>query len=188
MKRIFGFFLILSMFILLAGCMTPLMNAVKNGDINTVNVLLDKGVDVNESDINGFTALMWAAMDGNAGVVKILIERGANVDIAIAGLELGAQSLKGGSNDRAKALAGVKMLKSLTEKANIPRQSIISDIDKPSFNLSEIIMRDNDLAVIIGIEGYQGIPKSDYSYDDAKLVGDYAKAMGFKPRNIELLL
>ncbi len=66
--------------------------------------------------------------------------------------------------------------------------SIQSDIDNPSFNQSERIMKENDLAVIIGIEGYQGLPKSDYSYDDAKLVGDYVKALGFKPRNIELLL
>ncbi|MBI3814178.1 MAG: hypothetical protein HY279_06910 [Nitrospinae bacterium] len=41
-------------------------------------------------------------------------------------------------------------------------------------------MGDNDIAVIIGIEGYQGLPKSDYSYDDARLVADYAKALGFK--------
>jgi len=65
--------------------------------------------------------------------------------------------------------------------------SIQSDIDKPSFSPSETIMRDGDLAVIIGIEGYQSLPKSDYSFDDAKLVKDYVKALGFKERNIELL-
>ncbi|MBU4321175.1 MAG: caspase family protein, partial [Nitrospinae bacterium] len=46
---------------------------------------------------------------------------------------------------------------------------------------------DNDVAVVIGIEGYQALPKSDYSYDDARLVKDYLKALGFKERNIELL-
>ncbi len=40
---------------------------------------------------------------------------------------------------------------------------------------------------IIGIEGYQNLPKSDYSYDDAKLVKEYARALGFKERNIELI-
>ena len=48
-------------------------------------------------------------------------------------------------------------------------------------------MRDDDLAVIIGIEGYQSLPKSDYSFDDAKLVKDYVKALGFKERNIEFV-
>ena len=48
-------------------------------------------------------------------------------------------------------------------------------------------MGENDIAIVIGIEGYQALPKSDYSFDDAKLVKDYVKAMGFKERNIELL-
>ncbi len=48
-------------------------------------------------------------------------------------------------------------------------------------------MGDNDYAIIIGIEGYSSLPKSDYSYDDAKLVKNYLKALGVKERNIELL-
>ncbi len=62
-----------------------------------------------------------------------------------------------------------------------------SDIDKPNLAPSDKIMGDNDLAVIIGIEGYQSLPKSDYSYDDARLVRDYARALGFRDRNIEFL-
>jgi hypothetical protein len=74
------------------------------------------------------------------------------------------------------------------QKKEPERTTVISDINKPMFAASEALMSDNDLAVIIGIEGYQNIPKSDYSYDDAKLVKEYAKALGFKERNIELLL
>jgi len=48
-------------------------------------------------------------------------------------------------------------------------------------------MGDKDLAIVIGIEGYQSLPKSDYSYDDAMLVKDYLKALGFKERNTEFL-
>lgn len=62
-----------------------------------------------------------------------------------------------------------------------------SDIDSPQLTPTEKIMGDKDLAVVIGIEGYQNLPKSDYSYDDARLVKDYLKAFGFKERNIELL-
>jgi ankyrin repeat protein len=62
-----------------------------------------------------------------------------------------------------------------------------SEIDKPNFAASERIMGDNDVAVIIGIEGYSSLPKSDYSYDDARLVKEYAKALGFRERNIELI-
>ncbi|MBU4320559.1 MAG: caspase family protein [Thermodesulfovibrionales bacterium] len=49
------------------------------------------------------------------------------------------------------------------------------------------IPRQNDITVIIGIENYQGLPKSDYSKSDADIVKDYLKALGFQERNIELL-
>ena len=65
--------------------------------------------------------------------------------------------------------------------------AVQSDIDKPFFSTESKIMGDNDYAIIIGIEGYSSLPKSDYSYDDAKLVKDYFKALGVKERNIELL-
>jgi len=62
--------------------------------------------------------------------------------------------------------------------------------DLSLFNIAEEdkIMGDNDIAVIIGIEGYQNLPKSEYSYDDAKLVKEYFKALGIKERNIDFLV
>jgi len=68
------------------------------------------------------------------------------------------------------------------------QSSVQSDIDKPFFSTESKIMNDNDYAIIIGIEGYSSLPKSDYSYDDANLVKDYLKALGVKERNIELLI
>ena len=65
--------------------------------------------------------------------------------------------------------------------------AVQSDIDKPFFSTESKIMGDNDYAIIIGIEGYSSLPKSDYSYDDAKLVKNYFKALGVKERNIEFL-
>lgn len=47
--------------------------------------------------------------------------------------------------------------------------------------------RPYDLAVVIGIENYRGLPKSDFSKSDAGLMKDYLKAMGFQERNITLL-
>ena len=207
----FSFILILIAFCLLAGCATsmPLTSAARSGDINTVKNLLDKGADVNVKDnIGGWTALVHAAYKGHTKVVKLLIAKGADVDGAIELLER--------YDKNEDAIAGAKLLERMRPKQEIVTQSqgiskeelktivqaavegaktqkeskspsVQSDIDKPSFSPSETIMRDNDLAVIIGIEGYQNIPKSDYSYDDAKLVKDYIKALGFKERNIELL-
>ena len=79
----------------------------------------------------------------------------------------------------------------VTEAANkneIKTPSIQTEIDNPAFAPSERIFGDNDVAVIVGIEGYQNLPKSDYSYDDAKLVKEYIKALGIRERNIEFLI
>ncbi len=251
-KELIACILILAVSGLLVGCAgTPLHDAVSRGDINTVNKLLNEGVDVNIKGAGGYTPLHWAAEEGRIDMVKLLIEKGAdtNANIKVANTPLTQAVLKGhfdiaklliqkgadfdfemgrfeGLSDnpdpewRARGRAGVKLLERLKPKHEIasqpqPSQSITkeelktivqaavegaktqkqekksiirTDIEEPAFNTTDKIMGENDLAVIIGIEGYQGLPKSDYSYDDAKLMGDYAKALGFKPRNIELLL
>ncbi|MBI5971025.1 MAG: caspase family protein [Deltaproteobacteria bacterium] len=154
---------------------------------------------------------------GNLKVVNLLIDKGADLEYALKHCQpgVGTTSVAGRyfkqcfdilrsiqakqpkekpaksqdiSEEKLAAMLQTAVEKVSKDKKETKTAPAISDIDKPSFNLSEIIMGDNDLAVIIGIEGYQSLPKSDYSYDDAKLVGDYAKAMGFKARNIELLL
>ncbi len=56
--------------------------------------------------------------------------------------------------------------------------------DIPDFKSSP---RHNDLAVIIGIENYRGLPKSDYSKSDAGMMKDYLKALGFQERNVTFL-
>ena len=63
-----------------------------------------------------------------------------------------------------------------------------SDVDKPFFGVTDKIMGDNDMAVVIGVEKYQDLPASDYSSSDAKLMKEYLVSLGVKERNIELLL
>lgn len=74
-----------------------------------------------------------------------------------------------------------------SQKKEAKPESIKTGIDNPAFAISERMFGDKDVAVVIGIEGYQALPKSDYSYDDAMLVKDYIKALGFKERNIECI-
>ncbi len=60
------------------------------------------------------------------------------------------------------------------------------DIDKgPGFTLPA---RDNDVAVVIGIEKYGELPSSEFSAGDAQLVRDYLLALGFAERNIKLII
>lgn len=60
---------------------TELMEAIVNGDMAKVNVLLEKGVDVNAKDDRGSTALIIAASTGNLEIAKALLNRGADVNI-----------------------------------------------------------------------------------------------------------
>ena len=50
-----------------------------NGDREAVRALLKKGLDVNEAQGDGTTALHWAAMKGDADLAQMLVTAGANV-------------------------------------------------------------------------------------------------------------
>ncbi|MFA6317760.1 MAG: caspase family protein, partial [Elusimicrobiota bacterium] len=58
----------------------------------------------------------------------------------------------------------------------------------PSLAEGERTLGPNDFAVVIGIERYRNVPRSDYSGTDARLVKSYLKALGIPERNIELLI
>lgn len=74
--------------------------------------------------------------------------------------------------------------KKITYKSQIkPATSEIEPV--PEFKVKS---RPNDIAVIVGIEEYQDLPKSDFSSSDAKLIRNYLKALGFQERNIEVLI
>jgi hypothetical protein len=195
---------------------TALQIASFHGHLDVVKILVDRGADVNKADIHGDTALSSAAYGGHVEIVKYLIEKGADIHRAIDYLQPLAQkggldSKRGirilqkyldDQNASKQPIAQQSLTKediasvvkaavedaTKQQKKDMKRDSSVqSDIDKPAFDKSEKIIGDNDLAVIIGIEGYSSLPKSDYSYDDARLVKDYVKALGFKERNIEFI-
>ena len=55
-------------------------SAGDNGDVRTLEALLNAGVPIDADDWEGTTALMMAAHEGHVEVVRFLIERGANVN------------------------------------------------------------------------------------------------------------
>ncbi|SFU74066.1 hypothetical protein SAMN05216480_1182 [Pustulibacterium marinum] len=58
---------------------TPLMLAVNNGDLNTINYLLKNGANVNAQDHSGNTALMSAAYKNHTTIAKQLLAYDASV-------------------------------------------------------------------------------------------------------------
>ena len=57
-----------------------LIEAARNGSASTIRTLINEGVNINDADANGITALIMASSAGNLEAVKILIEKGANKD------------------------------------------------------------------------------------------------------------
>ncbi len=59
---------------------SPLIDAVKIGDVQAVGTILATGADVNAPEADGTTALHWAAHRGDVELVRRLIRAGANVN------------------------------------------------------------------------------------------------------------
>ena len=98
--------------------------AAQQGDRESVRALLKKGLDVNEAQGDGTTALHWAAIKGDAEMARMLVYAGANVR---ATTRLGAYTplylaAKGGYSDVVAVLltAGADA-KAVTSNGTTPR-------------------------------------------------------------------
>lgn len=98
-------------------------NAAQSGDREAVRALLKKGLDVNEAQGDGSTALHWAAIAGDAEMARMLIYAGANVR---ATTRIGAYTplylaAKGGYSDVvAVLLAGGADARAVTSNGTTP--------------------------------------------------------------------
>lgn len=91
------------------------------------------------------------------------------------------------AQSKGKATA-IKITSIETKDTSTEKLPDMSYVDKtPIIEKSLRVIGPNDVAIVIGIEKYQNIPKSEYSNSDAKLVKNYFKALGFQERNIEIL-
>lgn len=66
---------------------TPLMYAVRGGEIESVEMLLNTGVDINaqktSGTFKGYSALLYAVEYGYTGIAEILLERGADIEAGV---------------------------------------------------------------------------------------------------------
>lgn len=61
---------------------------------------------------------------------------------------------------------------------------IVSDVDAPSYGEPE---KPDNLAVVVGVEKYAGVPEAQFASRDAQAVREHLRALGYAPRNILLL-
>ena len=61
------------------GAKTPLLYAVRDGHLQTAQLLLKSGAQLEKTDANGVTPLLMAILNGHTAVAQWLIEAGANV-------------------------------------------------------------------------------------------------------------
>ncbi len=59
----------------------PLHFAAADGDVESVNLLLDRGAKINAATQDGWTALHFACLRGDKGLVQLLLDRGADVSM-----------------------------------------------------------------------------------------------------------
>ena len=60
---------------------TALIKKIKNNDIQSCVQLLNEGVNIDEQDDKGATALIYAVLSTNPKLVKLLVDRNANTNI-----------------------------------------------------------------------------------------------------------
>jgi uncharacterized protein len=114
----------LSVWVVAAASDSPVADAAKQGDRETVRTLLKQGVDVNAAQGDGTTALHWAARQGNVELAQMLLYAGANVKAttrlgAYTPLLMAAETgnaamietlLKGGADPKSATTAGTTPL------------------------------------------------------------------------------
>lgn len=99
---------------------TPLLDAVRQGDVPAVRVLLKSGADVNQPQGDGATPLQWAAHNDSVELVRLLLGAGAKVQAAN---DLGVTALH-----LAAANGNVATLRLLLEKRADPNAAAASGV------------------------------------------------------------
>lgn len=64
------------------GGLTAFLFAAREGDVATARIMLDAGVDVNQTDVDGANALVVSLMNKHYSFAKFLLDRGADPNLA----------------------------------------------------------------------------------------------------------
>lgn len=59
---------------------TMVIQLSKNGDLDSLKILIENGANINHCDTNYDTALLWGSYLNHIDIVKYLVEHGANIE------------------------------------------------------------------------------------------------------------
>src|SRR5204863_636968 len=115
---------------------TPLMLAARTGNLNAVNLLIDRGANVNGADeFKGYTPLMFAATENQAEVAKLLIEHSADVNARSRRFEFGSLKEAAGGALMERAEGGMTPLQYAAREGNVETGQVLiaagADVNAP---------------------------------------------------------
>jgi ankyrin repeat protein len=105
------------------GGSTALLFAARQGDLESVKLLLAAGADVNEKAPDGYSVMLLASHSGHGAVAAFLLENGADPNAADAGFTTLHTAVLTGDSDLVKALLarGANVNAALTKATPIRR-------------------------------------------------------------------
>lgn len=166
----------------------PVGTAVQTKNNEALAFLLENGADPDER-WSGSSALSNALIVGNWDAVKILLDHGADAAAAADEYEAwgkGVYPQKTWPGIEAKAerlrrMGGLPKKPEAAPKPAAPGPSVRSAVDSPSYRAPQ---RPNDLAVVVGIDGYKDLPNAEFAERDADAVAAHLEALGVPKRHI----
>ena len=105
--------------------------ATINGNKEVCQLLIEKGADVNASDLFGSTALMIAASNGHKEVCQLLIDNGADVNAVEKG---GRTSLMLAAENENKEVVEQPQEKAVEQEVKAPTEEKIVEAFNSSYN------------------------------------------------------
>ncbi|MBQ9243777.1 MAG: ankyrin repeat domain-containing protein [Proteobacteria bacterium] len=120
---------------------TSLLDAARQGDVNKVKALIDKGADVNTKDkFSGNTPLHLAVIRGHLEVIKLLISSNANVN---ARTNFGTSPLHFAFN-RTESMEAVKLLISSGADVNAKDDFGSTPLHEAAFGQNLVVLEESD--------------------------------------------
>lgn len=175
------------------GFSRPISYAVENGHLEVVRALLDAGAKI-EGDGWMESALFDALFHQRKDIAKLLLDRGAETRLVVIGMSSFMKRLRVGGYFQIKYQAGLELLYELRPDLNPAQRAVVQTVAPPPAPKTEerelltprysLPERENDFAVVVGIDKYSDLPAADYAERDAAAVVAHMEALGVPRRNI----